>query len=100
MYPIVRGSTLKVHGERLVSRPAASTTTYVAGVTPATQQAVQEQALCVGMSAAQSNHQQAAVAPIDQLAGPLRISCLATKHLLDPILVWSGRSEMGTCKLR
>ena len=35
MYPIVRGRTLRVHGDRLVKRPAPSTARKVTGVTPA-----------------------------------------------------------------
>ena len=35
MYPMVRGKTLSVQGDKLVSKPAVSTTIYVAGVTPA-----------------------------------------------------------------
>ena len=34
MYPSVRGSTLKVHGDRLVNSPAANMMAYVAGETP------------------------------------------------------------------
>ena len=34
IYPSVRGSTLNVHGERLVNRPAVKMTTKVAGDTP------------------------------------------------------------------
>lgn len=32
MYPIVSGSTLSVHGDRLVASPASSTAAYVTGV--------------------------------------------------------------------
>jgi hypothetical protein len=36
---MVKGNTLRVHGDKLVSRPAANTTTYVLDVTPAGTQA-------------------------------------------------------------
>ncbi len=35
MYPMVSGSTLSVHGDKLVTSPAPRTMTYVKGVTPA-----------------------------------------------------------------
>jgi hypothetical protein len=34
MYPIVRGRTDKVHGDRLLASPAANTRTYERAVTP------------------------------------------------------------------
>ena len=34
MYPIVRGNTDKVQGDKLLARPAAKTSTYVRAVTP------------------------------------------------------------------
>lgn len=36
MYPSVRGSTLKVQGDKLVNKPAVKMMTKVAGETPAT----------------------------------------------------------------
>ncbi len=36
---MVKGNTLRVHGDKLVSRPAANTTIYVLDVTPAGTQA-------------------------------------------------------------
>jgi len=45
MYPSVSGSTLSVHGDRLVTRPAANTAAYVPGVTPAARQQASQGAL-------------------------------------------------------